>query len=138
MAALDSAKPITSDGRASGPTWSLDGRIVYFSYADGNIWVMGPDGSNRKQLTSNTGGRNLDPQVSPDNHYIIFDSDRTGSEQIWRIDSDGNNPKQLTDRPLLEPGGDCSPDGKWVVYSKRGAEKGVWKVSHGRRQSRSA
>ena len=31
MAALDSAKPITSDGRGGGPTWSPDGRIVYFS-----------------------------------------------------------------------------------------------------------
>ena len=128
MAALDSAKPITSDGRGAGPTWSPDGRIVYFSYADGNIWVMGSDGSNRKQLTSNSGGRNYDPQVSPDGHYIVFESDRTGSEQIWRMDSDGNNPKQLTNGPFLKSGPDCSPDGKWVVYSKGGAEKGVWKV----------
>jgi eukaryotic-like serine/threonine-protein kinase len=128
MAALDSAKPITSDGRGSGPTWSPDGRIVYSSYADGNIWLIGSDGSNRKQLTSNTGGGNFFPQVSPGGRYIVFDSERTGSEQIWRMDSDGNNPKQLTDGPFQGDGADCSPDGKWVVYSKGGAEKGVWKV----------
>ena len=45
------------------------------------------------------------------------------------MDSDGNNPKQLTDSPFQDPGSDCSPDGKWVVYSKWGSEKGVWKVS---------
>jgi eukaryotic-like serine/threonine-protein kinase len=128
ITALDSAKPITSDGRASGPTWSPDGRIVYSSYADGNIWVMESDGSNRKQLTSNTGGGNFFPQVSPDGHHIVFDSERTGSEQIWRIDSDGNNPKQLTDGPFQEDGADCSPDGQWVVFHKGGTEKGVWKV----------
>ena len=44
------------------------------------------------------------------------------------MDSDGNNPKQLTDSPFQDSGSDCSPDGKWVVYSKGGAEKGVWKV----------
>jgi Tol biopolymer transport system component len=127
MAALDSAKPITSDGRGDWPTWSPDGSIVYS--ADGNIWLMGSDGSNSKQLTSNAGGANSYPLVSHDGHYILFDSERTGSDQIWRMDSDGNNPKQLTNVPFQDyrhP--DCSPDGKWVVYRMGGAEKGVWKV----------
>jgi Tol biopolymer transport system component len=127
MAALDSAKPITSHGSLSYATWSPDGRIVYSSDADGNIWLMGSDGSNPKQLTSNAGGNFL-PRVSPDGHYIVFLSLRAGSFQIWRMDSDGNNPKQLTDSPLEGFGSDCSPDGKWVVYSKFGTEKGVWKV----------
>jgi Tol biopolymer transport system component len=127
MAALDTAKPITTDAQGGWPTWSPDGRIVYFSIADGNLWLMGSDGSNPKQLTSNAGG-NFFPRVSPDGHYIVFDSDRSGSEQIWRMDSDGNNPKQLTNSPFQEGIPDCSPDGKWVVYSKWGAEKGLWKI----------
>jgi len=44
------------------------------------------------------------------------------------MDSDGNNPKQLTDS-FAGAGSDCSPDGKWVVWgSKFDPEKGVWKV----------
>jgi len=128
VGAVDDAKPITSDGRASGATWSPDGRIVDFNFEIGSIRLMGSDGSNPKQLTSNTEGTNQYPRVSSDGHYIVFVSDRAGSEQIWRIDSDGNNPKQLTDSPFQEPGLDCSPDGKWVLYSKVGPEKGVWKV----------
>jgi eukaryotic-like serine/threonine-protein kinase len=127
MAALDSAKPITSHGSLEVPTWGPDGRIVYSSGADGNIWLMGSDGSNPKQLTSNA-GENFFPQFSPDGHYIVFNSDRAGRSQIWRMDSDGNNPKQLTDSPLEVFWLDCSPDGKWVVYSKSAPEKGVWKV----------
>jgi Tol biopolymer transport system component len=127
MAGLDSAKPITSHGSLTYPTWSPDGRIVYSSYADGNIWLMGSDGSNPKQLTSNAGGGSFAPRVSPDGHYIVFPSDRAGGFQIWRMDSDGNNPKQLTDS-TDSSSPDCSPDGKWVVYSKFGPEKGVWKV----------
>jgi eukaryotic-like serine/threonine-protein kinase len=127
MAALDSAKPITSDGHGDWPTWSPDGRVAYSNYADGNIWLIGPDGSSRKQFSSNAEG--FYPRVSPDGHYIVFTSARSGSLQIWRMDSDGNNPKQLTDSPFQLTRSDCSPDGKWVVYSRWGPEKGVWKVS---------
>ncbi len=122
MAALDNAKPITSYGSLDYPTWSPDGRIVYSSRADGNIWMMGSDGSNPKQLTSNA-GENFPARVSPDGHYIVFSSDRSGSSQIWRMDSDGNNPKKLTSLGGFSL--DCSPDGKWVVYL---SEKGIWKV----------
>ena len=93
MAALGSAKPITSHGSFGFATWSPDGRIVYSSEADGNIWVVGSDGSNPKQLTSNAGG-NFFPRASPDGHYIVFPSLHAGLVQLWRMDSDGNNPKQ--------------------------------------------
>jgi eukaryotic-like serine/threonine-protein kinase len=127
MAALDSAKPITSHGNFEYATWSPDGRIIYSNFADGNIWVVGSDGSNPKQLTSNA-GFNVLARVSPDGHYIVHLSSGAGSWQIWRMDSDGNNPKQLTDSVVDGFGLDISPDGKWVVWGSGGKEKGVWKV----------
>jgi Tol biopolymer transport system component len=41
---------------------------------------------------------------------------------------DGNNSKQLTNSPLesMFSPTNFSPDGKWVVYTKWGAEKGIW------------
>lgn len=131
MAALDSAKPITSHGRAEEPTWSPDGKIVHWNYNDGNIWLIESNGSNPRQLTSNS-GFNATPRISPDGRYIVFYSDRTGSGQVWRMDFDGGNPKQLTHDEIHGIGGvigGFSADGKWVVYGNEGAVKGIWKVT---------
>jgi Tol biopolymer transport system component len=67
--------------------------------------------------------------VYADGHYIVFYSDRTGNGQIWRMDKDGDSPTQLTYNLVEGSIGGFSPDGKWVVYSKKGA--GVWKVPVG-------
>jgi len=46
------------------------------------------------------------------------------------MDIDGGNPRQLTSSALDDSTGlDYSPDGAWLVYTKYGAEKGIWKVS---------
>jgi Tol biopolymer transport system component len=130
MAALDNAKPITSHGRGDEPTWSPDGKVVFWSYSDGNIWLIESDGSNPRQLTSNA-GFNANPRFSPDGRYIVFYSDRSGSGQMWRMDSNSDNPRQLTYNKFEGFGGligDFSPDMKWVIYSNQGAEKGIWKI----------
>jgi Tol biopolymer transport system component/predicted Ser/Thr protein kinase len=134
FAQADSAKSITSGGRSEQETWSPDGRIVYDKFGasgESDIWLMEPDGAKERQLTVNAGMWNRAPRVSKDGRYIVFISTRTGSPHIWRMDTDGNNAIQLTNSPLdsLWFGSlDCTPDGKWVVYSKFGADTGIWKV----------
>ena len=100
----------------AGITWTADSQFVVTSNSHGNyeIWSMGADGSNRKQLTF-TGRSNVEPTVSPDGRYIVFASFEGRHPHIWRINTDGTNAKQLTS------GGDedlprFTPDGKWVVY----------------------
>ncbi|MGI9165579.1 MAG: protein kinase domain-containing protein [Pyrinomonadaceae bacterium] len=116
-------------------SWTPDGRILYASNAGGgrDIWIMNGDGTNPKQLTANA-GQNLQPYASPNGRYIVFLSNRvkTGAFNIWRMDIDGGNPIQLT-HGSGEVQAICSPDGRWVVYSKGGPETGnetktVWKV----------
>ena len=116
-------------------SWTPDGRILYPADTSGerDIWIMNADGTNPKQLTANA-GKNLQPQASPDGHYIFFSSNRGpgGALNIWRMDLDGSNPIQLTHGSgEIQP--DCSPDGRWVVYSQGGPDSGpdkktVWKV----------
>ena len=111
-------------------SWTPDGQIVYASTASGNedIWIMGRDGTNPKQLTVNA-GINLFPSVSPDGRYIVFTSTRAaGNTNIWRMDVDGGSPVKLTDGQIDNfPG--CSPDGRWVVYmSNVAGKRTLWKV----------
>jgi len=77
------------------------GKIAYTSResGDADIWTMGQDGKDQKQLTAHA-SRNLDPWATPDGRYIIFTSNRRTSSSslrsIWRMDTDGGNLKQLT------------------------------------------
>jgi eukaryotic-like serine/threonine-protein kinase len=117
----------TSSGRHDGQnglSWMPDGKIVYTSQSD--IWSMGQDGKDQKQLTAQA---SLHPSATRDGRYIIFMSTRTGARSVWRMDTDGGNLKQLTGGP-----GDrfpqSSPDGRWVVFeSTRSGSLRAWKVS---------
>jgi serine/threonine protein kinase len=116
----------------SGISWTPDGRVVYGTAASNatDIWIMGADGSGQGRLTVDH-GMNLFPCVSPDGRYIVFSSNRATAPtafNIWRMDIDGSNPKQLTSGSRdFHP--TCSPDGKWVVYnSYASGQEIIWKV----------
>ena len=129
------ARQITSRAsRYFGLSWTPDGKLVYASDASGNwdIWIMGPDGGGGTQLTVNANA-NLLPSVSPDGRYILFTSNRSGSDgsvNIWRMDIDGGNPKQLTNGNL-DHSSSWSPDGNWLVYVHESSSftPTLWKVS---------
>src|SRR5262249_8880971 len=96
------ARQLTLGGRNLdgyvGLAWTPDNKIVS-SVFEGNVtdlYSMNPDGSNRVQLTANSGTDNSHPVVSRDGRYIVFTSNRTGTAQVWRMDIDGRNQKQLT------------------------------------------
>jgi serine/threonine protein kinase/Tol biopolymer transport system component len=113
-----------------GVDWTPDGRLIFPSFSGGKIqlWMMAADGSGRKQVTQE-GRFSLFPAVSPDGKYIVLGSDRAGDFNIWRVDAEGGNARQLT-RGDAGYQANISPDGKWVVYSgtKEGKER-IMKVS---------
>ena len=61
--------------------------------------MVNGDGSESKQLTADA-FIDQQPSVSPDGRYVVFQSNRSGNRNIWRIDADGSDPKQLTDGQL--------------------------------------
>lgn len=127
------ARQITSGaGKYGRVSWMPDGKLLYNlrEGTDLNIWRMDADGSNQKQLTSDS-GMNFHAAASPDGRFIIFASSRGAGPNdynIWRMDADGSNAKQLT-----QGGSDVSPtfspDGKWIVYQSHASSRPhLWKV----------
>ncbi|HEY0727607.1 MAG TPA: hypothetical protein VGD38_06010, partial [Pyrinomonadaceae bacterium] len=89
------------------------GRFIYSIFDDKNINLWLQDASGTRQLTFEAD--NSKPAMSPDGQYIVFCSTRTGTMNIWRINSDGTQPVQLTtgtyqDLPSF------TPDSKWIIY----------------------
>jgi Tol biopolymer transport system component/DNA-binding winged helix-turn-helix (wHTH) protein len=119
----------------NGLAWTPNGRIVFSAFADNvtDLHSINPDGSNRVQLTSNAGQDNDNPVGSSDGRYIVFTSNRGGSRQIWRMEIDGRNQKQLTFGAQQKDSAQyaaLSPDGRELFFIRRGAgPAAIWKVS---------
>ena len=118
------------EGLAAGP----DGRLVFRSLGGGSedLWAVSLDGSGLRQLTANASANYL-PAVTSDGRHLVFVSERTGTQQIWRADGDGSNPKLLSVAEQTGSAGEqtglwpaVSPDGRWVVFYRAGR---LWKVS---------
>lgn len=57
------------------------------------------------------------PHPSPDGRRVVFQSNRTGTPQIYLMDSDGGNLRQLTDEPLGAETPKWSPDGLTILFA---------------------
>ncbi len=125
----DSFRPVTTGGISAWGTWTRDGKLVYSNYAgESSVWVMKADGTGATQITPGTWYNVGCFRVSPDGRYVVFNSWKTGTPHLWRMDIDGNNARPLTDSTNDEVLSDFSADGEWVIYSKHGPEHGIWKV----------
>jgi serine/threonine protein kinase len=95
--------------------WTPDGNLLVT--LENKIYRMNADGSNRVPLL-NDNFASSSPVSCADGKYIFFGSamrDGKPKYNIWRIDAQGGNIKQITTGDLETPAM-CSPDGKWLMY----------------------
>ncbi len=82
------------------PTWSRRGDLIAFVSKDtGNdeIYTITPDGSVLQRLTARSNSWDKHPSFSPDGNQIVFFSNRdTGRRQLWLMDANGSNQRNLS------------------------------------------
>jgi Tol biopolymer transport system component len=96
---------------------SPDGSSIAFSLL-GDIYTMPISGGNPIRIAEGLAWE-VQPRFSPDGKRIAFTSDRAGGDNIWLMDTDGENKQQLTKesfRLLNQPS--WSPDGRFIAAKK--------------------
>jgi Tol biopolymer transport system component len=81
---------ITKDGKSVFHTWSPDSTKILFSNPSG-WWVANADGSQALLLASNSGHMIF----SPNGKRIAYLTINDNRNEIWLMDSDGNNKRQM-------------------------------------------
>jgi dipeptidyl aminopeptidase/acylaminoacyl peptidase len=73
--------------------------------------------------------RNIsDASWSPDGEQIAFTTDLTGRMNLWRVDSAGGWPVQLTQSNERQLHAVWSPDGKWLAFQQDYGGNELWDV----------
>jgi TolB protein len=103
----DQRQLTTSPSEEMFASFSPDGsQVLFYSYEAGrnDIWAIDADGGNLKSLTSGLADEKQNqctfachtPAFSPDGNTIAFHADNDGTRNIWLMDADGANLRQLT------------------------------------------
>ncbi len=61
-----------------------------------SIWLAPSDKSKPARQLTNSLKKDRSPRWSPDSKQILFESNRSGSMQLWIIDMEGGEARQLT------------------------------------------
>ncbi|MFN3191642.1 MAG: S41 family peptidase [Aureliella sp.] len=95
------------------PSVSSDGSKIAFAWA-GEIWTANIDGTRVQRLTNNDATESQ-PLFSPDDEQIAFISNRTGSSQVFVMNVDGTELRQVSFHSAGYTLSDWFPDGKSVL-----------------------
>jgi len=121
------AKDMAMMDRVADPRLSPDGRYLVWDLratdwkankGEHALWLLDsrtPAMPARKLAVSAKGA--TAPRWSADGRYLYFLSSRTGSQQVWRTDSDGAEAIQVTSLPVDVAAYRIAPDGKSLVVA---------------------
>ena len=107
----------TSEGTWMSLDVSPDGKEIIFDLL-GDLYTMPVNGGTATPITTGPAW-DIQPAFSPDGKYIAFTSDRSGGDNIWIMNRDGSNPKQISKekfRLLNNPV--FTADGQYIIARK--------------------
>jgi TolB protein len=120
----ETGKPLHFENPAaptnSSPEFTPDGRHVLFSstLTDwAQIYIANLDGSQPRRI-SRINAIDVSPRVNPKTGTdVLFISDRSGKQQLWRMNIDGGDLEMLTNGEGEVANPCWSPDGRHVAFA---------------------
>jgi Tol biopolymer transport system component len=99
-----------------------------FTEGQRDIAVVSAEGGRPRRLTREA-SQDAIPSWSADGRWVYFNSDRSGTYQIWKMPAQGGEAL-----PVTKGGGFDSlesPDGKFLYYTKGREVPGIWRLPVG-------
>lgn len=112
-------RQITTNGPSYWHGWSPDGLTLAFCgerNGEFDIYTIPAAGGEEKRLTTAKGLDDGPDYTAADGQFLYFNSERTGTMQIWRMHPDGSAQEQVTADKSNNWFPHPSPDGKWLVF----------------------
>lgn len=107
----------TDEGTWMDVDVSPDGQTIAFTLL-GDIYTLPVSGGTPKRISEGLSW-DVQPRFSPDGSRIAFTSDRGGGDNIWVMNADGSDKRQVTKedfRLVNQPS--WSPDGRFIAAKK--------------------
>jgi Tol biopolymer transport system component len=114
---------------SGAPAWFPDGHRIVFDSDKGenfDIYIVDAEGGPAQRLTADPAD-DVTPTVSRDGKTIYFTSKRTGAWEVWRMQSDGTTPVQVTKKGGFSPFEAATGD---FLYYQKAEERfsEIWRV----------
>ncbi|MBU2929008.1 amidohydrolase family protein [Winogradskyella psychrotolerans] len=107
----------TDEGTWMNLDVSPDGKSIVFDLL-GDIYIMDSHGGKAKLLREGLAFE-IQPRFSPDGKHISFTSDAGGGDNIWVMNTDGSEAKQITKENFrLLNNAIWTPDGNYIITRK--------------------
>ncbi len=110
---------LESLGDGHSPYWFQDGQRVVF-VRDNNLHLLDLDDNSSRALTEDSDDVRQ-PRPSPDGSQVLFASGRSGYQDLWLVDTDGESgPARLTEEAMdsdeMRFGHAWAPDGSRIAF----------------------
>ena len=125
----DALRRLTFEGRNRFPVWSADGaRVTFQSDRDGDeglFWQRADGTDPAQRLTTAARGVSHQPQSwSPDGQHLLFEVASGAGFSLWSYSAKTGETSPVGGvASAIPPSAVFSPDGRWIAYCTREADK---------------
>jgi tricorn protease len=125
-------EPVTIENEADSFDLSPSGKRAVIS-ARNQIFTIATDKGDVSTIANDMGAsRNESPAWAPDGKRIAFVSDRSGRQEVYLVDPDGRNLKQISDLDTDKTSIAWAPDSKSLVFGSTDKKLYLFSLADGK------